>query len=450
MKNMKNIALIPIDNRPICTTLIEQICAVDKDIKLFMPDRNLLGGLNHPSNKEEILSWLENLNEKIDYLIVSLDTIAYGGLITSRRCDDSFEEIIKRVDNLKDIIKEKNCKTFAFSSIMRISNNNVNEEEKIYWSDWGKKIFEYSYNFHKEMVENNKEYKNKEIKKEILDDYLKTRDRNFKVNKYYLSLKDTFDYIVFSKDDTGKYGLNVYEAQQLQEIIVKNNLNGIVKTGADEIPLSLLSKALVGDKKIKIKPTFLEENSVNKISKYEDITVFNCVKDQIELAGCIYQENECDIEALINNFKDEQGDLVLGDLINKTENTFKAPTKPRVYIDINNSNGADDNFIKNIMEFGYSDNFYGYAGYNTSANSIGCALCITLVKFLSKNYDENAFKKLIMTRFLDDWAYQAHIRKSNEDFKPFEDKINDFLKTEYKNIKYTKPWNRTFEIEISF
>ena len=44
-------------------------------------------------------------------------------------------------------------KIYAFSSIMRISNNNVNEEEKEYWSDYGTKIFEYSYNFHKECID---------------------------------------------------------------------------------------------------------------------------------------------------------------------------------------------------------------------------------------------------------------------------------------------------------
>ncbi len=447
---MKNIALIPIDNRPICTTLIEAVCAVDKDIKLFMPDRKLLGDLKTPSRKEEILTWLNDINEKIDYLIISLDTIAYGGLITSRRCNDSYNEVIKRIRKLEQIIKKKNCKTYAFSSIMRISNNNVNEEEKEYWNVWGKKIFEYSYNTHKAKIEKNKTPFKLNIPKEILDDYLKTRDRNFSVNKYYLTLSDVFDYLVFSKDDTGKYGFNVEEANILSEEIKKNNLNAIVKTGADEIPLSLLSRAVTDNKDVKIRPVFQEEDSTDKISKYEDVTVFNCVKDQIELTSAKYGQDKGDITAIINNFKCEQGDLVLGDLVNKSSFKLDKAKTPTVYIDINNANGADGHFVDEILNLGYSSNLFGYAGYNTSANTIGCALCMALVKYFAKNYDDNAFKKLIALRLLDDWAYQSDIRKSDKSFKSYENKINKYLNTNYKNIVYTRPWGRTFEVEITF
>ena len=81
---------------------------------------------------------------KLDAIILSLDTLAYGGLIPSRRCPETFEQIKHRIETLKEILDGKDCKIYAFSSIMRISNNNYNEEEKEYWSEWGKKIFEYS------------------------------------------------------------------------------------------------------------------------------------------------------------------------------------------------------------------------------------------------------------------------------------------------------------------
>ena len=50
---------------------------------------------------------------------------------------------------LKNILQKKHAQVYAFSSIMRISNNNVNEEEKEYWNLYGKKIFKYSYDYHK-------------------------------------------------------------------------------------------------------------------------------------------------------------------------------------------------------------------------------------------------------------------------------------------------------------
>ena len=49
-----NIAFIPIDNRPVCYTLPEQICAMDSGIKLFMPEREWLGDLKRFADVEKI------------------------------------------------------------------------------------------------------------------------------------------------------------------------------------------------------------------------------------------------------------------------------------------------------------------------------------------------------------------------------------------------------------
>ena len=101
-----NIAFIPIDNRPVCYTLPQQICAIDGEINLFMPERKLLGSLTKYADVEEIFNWLKSL-EKLDVIVMCLDTVAYGGLISSRRCPDSFEEIKLRVEKLKSILEKK-------------------------------------------------------------------------------------------------------------------------------------------------------------------------------------------------------------------------------------------------------------------------------------------------------------------------------------------------------
>ena len=47
---MTKVALIPIDNRPICYDLAYDILNVDSSIELFMPDIKDLGGLTTKSN----------------------------------------------------------------------------------------------------------------------------------------------------------------------------------------------------------------------------------------------------------------------------------------------------------------------------------------------------------------------------------------------------------------
>ena len=99
------IAFLPIDNRPVCYTLPKLLAGIDRDIEFFIPDRELLGDLNKTANIDGLFEWLKNL-PKQDKIILSLDTIAYGGLIPSRRCPQTFEEISERISKLKEIAKE--------------------------------------------------------------------------------------------------------------------------------------------------------------------------------------------------------------------------------------------------------------------------------------------------------------------------------------------------------
>ena len=77
-----NIAFVPIDNRPVCYTLPEQICAMDGNIRLYMPAREWLGDLTKYADVDKIFQWLKDL-PKVDAIFLSLDTVAYGGLISS-------------------------------------------------------------------------------------------------------------------------------------------------------------------------------------------------------------------------------------------------------------------------------------------------------------------------------------------------------------------------------
>ena len=126
------LCVIPIDNRPVCYNLIKEISRIDKTIELYIPPRHLLGSLTKNADIVGLYSWLCKLPE-VDSIVVSLDTIAYGGLIPSRRCPDSFSDIKSRMLDFKEILETKKAKIYAVSSIMRISNNNCNEEEKEYW-----------------------------------------------------------------------------------------------------------------------------------------------------------------------------------------------------------------------------------------------------------------------------------------------------------------------------
>ena len=453
-----NIAFVPIDNRPVCYTLPKQIADINKDIEFYIPERSYLGDLHKYANVEKLFEWLEGL-PTVDAIILPLDTVAYGGLISSRRCPDTFDEIYNRIARLRKILEGKNAKIYAFSSIMRISNNNVNEEEKEYWNKWGKKIFDYSFQSHKlgseSCIANI-------IPSEILDDYIATRKRNFEINKIYLQWQKEglFDTLVFSKDDCAEYGFNVQEANSLEK------MGGFVKTGADEIPLSLLSRA-VSDfyhlnmklDRIKIAPVFTEPECKNLISNYEDVSIEKSVLGQLELAGCeVCEPQQADILLYVNNFIDHQGEIVMKVNTVPYNKNFSVPSQAYMVGDVRFANGADSAFVKKLFENDFGENFYGYSAWNTSANSLGSLICAAIVKFYAKNFDDLAFKKLQLVRFLDDWAYQANVRQEmvNPDVNIVTGKMRDYenllcakLGIKDVNFSYSFPWQRLFEIEVN-
>lgn len=434
------ICLIPIDNRPVCYNLAKDICAIDEDIEFFIPPREYLGSLTKYADSDIIIDWLMHLPQ-MDAIILSLDTIAYGGLIPSRRIRDSYDEIKTRVERIKPILAGK--KVYAFSSIMRISNNNYNEEEKEYWKDWGKKIFDYSYNSCKYWHPHETD-----IPKDILEDYLETRKRNFEINKMYLDWQKEgfFDTLIFSKDDCAEYGFNVEEAKELE------NLGGKTKTGADEIPLTLLARAIKKD--IKVFPVYTEPEYKNCISNYEDVSIEKSVLGQLELGGfnVVNNENDADVVLVVNNFVEKQGELVMDWSTKPYVHKFIPPNKPYAAADVRFANGADNGFINQLFDYQLPE--YGYAGWNTSANTLGSLLAGLKVKFNAKKYNDEAFKKLQLIRYLDDWAYQANVRGQISEpcdikdlMKPYEEKICSELGLSVET-NYIYPWDRKFEIEV--
>ena len=448
-----------------CYDLPIDIVNCSGDFEILLPPIDIIGGLYSVSDYNLLMDWFKNV-DNIDYVVVALDTVAYGSLVASRRIKLSYDDIKNRLDYFKKLLIEKNVKTYAFSSIMRISNNNVNEEEKEYWKDYGTKIFKYSYDLHRcEQLDIADENLVNDIPKDILEDYISTRERNFSINKLYLDwLKQgTIDTLVFSKDDCAKFGFNVKEADELASLIAKNNLNGVVKTGADEIPLTLLSKIFTENKNIKIYPLFSNECGKNLISNYEDISIEKSVLSQIELSGCKVAKdaNDTDLILYVNNFEEKQGELVMN--IDTTPFGGNVPSFDRPYFcaDVRFANGADNAFVEKLFEHEFDEKYYGYSGWNTSANTLGSAIALALAKFCSENFNNDAFKKLQMIRFLDDWAYQANvrlqIRNDNDNLNndviydkmlKFEKIVEEKIKYYPENIKYSYPWDRFFEIRI--
>jgi len=487
---MMNVILIPLDNRPVSYTLPKQIAMLNNDINLLLPPREMTGSLTKDADIQEIICWIKQIlqTNKVDSIICSLDTIAYGGLIPSRRSPVDENTIISRLNKFKNVVENSQQKPriYAFSSIMRISNNNINEEEKQYWDKYGKLIFKYSFLTDKAECCNDvspdeiKEIQN-QIPEDILQDYFMTRQRNLNINFFYLNwLKSGFlDFLVFSQDDTAKYGINVKEGRILASEIKNNSLSdkACIKTGADEIPTDLLTRSLVEhfNVNISIYPVYTTPNGKDIISRYEDVTIEQSTKGQIELCGASYVDNtdKADIILIVHTPENQQNDHAMKLYPEKENekaiisglNYYENSDRPVMIADIACANGGDNKFVQQLLLKGIDTNkLYGYAGWNTTGNTLGSLISAGISRLIAeknKTFNADNYKTLLLTRLGDDWVYQTIVRQKirafteNADEQLLEEEMTPYIKNlkakldiNSGKISYKFPWERTFEVEI--
>lgn len=471
-----NIALLPLDNRPVSYLLPKQI-ADFSGLNLFLPERKYLGDLKHGSKLAYIEKWLKEL-DKIDSLIVSLDNIVYGGLIQSRKHNFTMDELKSHVNLFENCCRDipQNTSVYGLSSILRIPDYNSDEEEKGYWKDYGKKIFNWSklMHTHKELLE--KWYQSsKEIPPEILSDYKNHRDKNLAINLIWLEFlhKQIFKYLIFSEDDSSKYGINVIEAEYLKQQISAHNFINKAKviSGTDEIPLVLMTKTYLEKQKLypKISLYFNSAGGKNHIARYESDTIYSSVKNQLDVINLDAKDsikNGSDIILCVHCADSVQGDHIFGERPSDTKGNTGELTaflekikKPFIIADLAYANGADPVLIERLLNSKINwDLCYSYAGWNTCSNTIGSALAIGIHRWLSgrnNTFNKILFKKCLLSRFLDDYVYQTQIRHLNITKEEINKKIQSYVKCFSNllglndiNINCSLPWNRSFEVEI--
>src|SRR5262249_13691442 len=139
------------------TYVFPQLLAKAAGVTALVPPRQLFGSLTRGADIEGIAAWVDSAiqSQRPDAVLACLDSLLYGGLINARRSADTIKDISRRIKYLESWQKTtrkvngKPLPIFAQSSIMRISDNYDNTEEKPYWSQYGRELFSWSSQLHR-------------------------------------------------------------------------------------------------------------------------------------------------------------------------------------------------------------------------------------------------------------------------------------------------------------
>lgn len=495
----KKILMLPLDERP-CNYLYPIMLFKDNPAyELKLPAREKLGQRKKAASFEEISSFLLENAKDADIAVLSIDMLLYGGLLPARIHTHKKEELLDRLELIKEIKKiNPSLKIYAFNLIMRCPQYSSSEEEPDYYGLCGRELFLYGEALCKQRLglcgrEESEKYRS--VISPYLSDYLNRRKINVEMNCAVVDLIGTYiDFLIIPQDDSSEFGFVAEDQQTVRDYIAEKEKQEkvLIYPGADEVGMTLLARAVNEDRGVRprISVFYSSEKAPFIIPKYEDRMLGESVKLQIAAAGCRKSQAFCedDIILAVNAPAGKMGEAdeqfrirPCGEYsVNRSLLLFAQEItelvregKTVAVADVAYGNGSDAELVTLLDRAGVSMRVASYSGWNTSGNSLGTAIAAGILRsifgdlpaltdFLALRYYEDAgfcawSRRVIMDQlYKENTDYRNLGERSQEIAACVVEEINAFMQKKMKNlysqyelVSCCMPWNRMFETEIA-
>ncbi len=454
------VALVPLDDRP-CNLKSPRALARLIDYEALVPQRSWLGRFSTPGNCEEISAWLREVVGAVDCAVISLDMLAYGGLLASRTMRTPPEVARQRLQGLRNIKAEHpNVAIFASNVIMRSSISASADRSGADWERVGRysELVDLVQRFGRSEDAGELDRLKQDVPRDILSEYLAARERNHEINSLSVELvaDGTIDWLALTQEDASEHGLHRQEQERLHALIRERGVQDKVALypGADEAGMTLLARfAQVHMLRVPtIAVVFSSAEHAGRIAPFEDRPVEQSVNQHIAAVGAeqVAAEDDADIRCFVNAPVDftrkelrdseelqQQRRAELEGFVGDIAAQLDAE-RATVICDVAFANGADPVLIDLLFERAQICRLTSYAAWNTAGNSIGSALAHGVMRLIALQ-DKGAFElagrlrsfdtmrylglldslidsesqhvELLVSRFVDDWAYQTDVRE---------------------------------------
>lgn len=482
MRSTDKILFIPLDDRPCCWHFPQRLAKI-VGVDLVSPPVELW-------QSDKLLSWCNF--QRSGRAIVSIDMLAYGGLVGSRR-PGSVESCWPKAVNFLDGLRISNLA--AWATIMRVAPTQTTSLEV----DNADRLTKFSQNlaqrFHFSASDGLTNFLDS-LRNEIesgLDDYgidrdfwklyLAGRKEKHAFNRCLVDWwpQDNDKFLALGLDDTKTQGINLWEAEGLKrDSLAKENI--VLGAGTDEVAMLFLARLVNPGQKVKV--VYSRAGAEEQVTLYEGKALKDVVKSQANWADLVLTDEDSEVQVWIYAPWDKQREAVSqykysSDLpreyldlwLEKLEQAINEGHKV-VLVDIAYANGGSYRLMKALSRAGLLNKLSGYAAWNTAGNSLGTALA--WASLLNKDRDDDLNRKFFLERILDDYYYQAvlrprfsqrvggsFVRLSESERLVCEEEVKneiiDFMRTKLKTLaqnvdiqelEVSLSWSRLFECRI--
>lgn len=432
------VGYIPLDNRPVNDQRpIYQIESAG--MKILMPEEHLfatrLDGMTKNPNgttygdREALLEWMKENEEKCDIFVVSLDQLLSGGLVSSRALtNEDLTLEYKIVDYLSELSERKPL--YVFDTVMRLAStvnyNGMQMNEYNQFRAYGQKerktlegdeltienIFE-GYRFDK----NGKKISTP-LGEEQLKNYHNSRIRKLKLIDRLLRSSDNIKYCYIGVDDSSpNKSIQTNEISYIMNLIGEN---GTLFCGTDELGMMAVSKAYADywNDSAKIKVTYYGGNEDKYADSFDFDTLRVNVEKHINSLGGEVVTKDADIELLVLT-RDCSYDASVNLITKWKRNEIKGIKT--IVIDASNTE-HNFNVLLEDIPLKYT---LGYSCWGTAGNAMGISLAMGYTRYMYLENEPNktetadeAFAKGLVFAFVKDMSYCRSSRSSLNKFTP--------------------------------
>lgn len=429
MPRRLRIALVPLDDRPVCLQYPEMMARL-AHAEVVAPPIDVLGRFTTPGDTEAVARWLRAQDWRaFDALIVSTDMLAYGGLVASRVHAVDAETALRRLDVLDEIrTAHTTLPIHGFSVIMRLAPTADGTNEA--WRETLARWAEISADPRTAAERAELAALESAIPAASLADYRRARARNRAVNLAAVQrvASGAIDYLVVSQDDAKPRGVHLADRAAVTEAASARAFVGRVgiQPGADEVAMLLLARAVLERRGLAptVRAAYSTERARTMVAPFEDRQLHETVSFQLAAAGASETRaasGTADLDLYV--FASRHDESVPATFAARIASDVEAGRRA-IVADVDpkgDVQGASPAFTDALLAAKVFRSLYGYASWNTAGNTIGTAIPHGLLAWagaqLAMRCSSPAFTGLasaqatfLLHRLVNDYAYQGVLR----------------------------------------
>lgn len=458
-----SILFVPLDDRPTSLHAPVALGAI-AGVSVDAPPRAQLGRFTTPADADGVADWLrrEAAAQPSNPVVVSIDLLAYGGLVASRRATSATAEAaIARLGALRTVRQAGPRRpVYAFATLMRLAPTADGTDEPYRegiarWAELSADTATAATTELRALVQR--------IPPDVLARYRAARARNLRVLEATLAMvaDGVIDQLVLAQDDARARGVHLGERDTVRAWIAARGLGArvTIQPGADEVGMLLVARA-VRDARghgPAVRVAYAAPMDSARVMPFEDRALDATVRAALATAGARWVPTR---EATANGTEDVRRDATADlQLVVHTARgrpavsaaaarLVREATRPVLLADIDPTGaiqGADTLLTDQLIADGTFDRLLGYGAWNTAGNAIGTAVAFGVLRWLATTAattdpttapmagsttgsttgsrptrvaaaraaspaSENAHRAMLLERLLDDDVYHSRLR----------------------------------------